>query len=99
MRSVGIRELKNKLSQYLRLVRNGETLLVTDRGEVIAEIRAPGSAAPEDLPYPGLWELARRGLVRIGAPNDPEVYDLPPHLPRFPEGTATRLIDEDRGER
>ena len=36
---VGVRELRNKLSRYLRLVRQGETVLITDRDEVVAEIR------------------------------------------------------------
>ena len=36
---VGIRELRNKLSRYLRLVRQGETVLITDRDEAVAEIR------------------------------------------------------------
>ena len=39
MRAVGIRELKNRLSEYLRQVQNGERVLVTDRGRVIAELR------------------------------------------------------------
>ena len=37
---VGVRELKDRLSRYLRLVREGETIIVTDRNEVIAEIRS-----------------------------------------------------------
>ena len=36
---VGVRELKNSLSRYLKLVRQGEVIVVTDRHEVIAEIR------------------------------------------------------------
>ena len=39
MISVGIRDLKNKLSHYLRLVREGETVLVRDRSRIVAEIR------------------------------------------------------------
>jgi len=41
MKAVGVRELKNRLSEYLRLVRKGEKILVTDRGEVVAELRQP----------------------------------------------------------
>lgn len=45
----------------------------------------------------GLAELARRGLARLGAPNDASLY---PSLPRLvPEGTVARLLDEERGER
>ena len=36
---VGARELKTRLGTYLRRVREGRTVLVTDRGEPIAELR------------------------------------------------------------
>ena len=39
MKSVGVKQLKTRLSEYLRLVRHGETVLVTDRDEVVAELR------------------------------------------------------------
>ena len=42
MQTVGVRELKNKLSEYLRRVRLGERVLVIDRGEVVAELLPPG---------------------------------------------------------
>jgi hypothetical protein len=38
MRSVGLKVLKNKLSEYVRLAAGGETVLVTDRDRVVAEI-------------------------------------------------------------
>lgn len=45
---VGVRELRNKLSRYLRLVRQGETVLITDRDEVVAEIRQRKEAGDLD---------------------------------------------------
>ena len=53
MITVGIRELKNRLSEHLRMVRRGEEILVTDRGEVVAELRQPVSV-PGAAAYPGL---------------------------------------------
>lgn len=47
MIEVGVRELKNKLSGYLRRVERGETLVVTARGKPIARILPAG--IPEDL--------------------------------------------------
>jgi len=95
MKAVGIRELKNRLSEYLRLVRNGEEILVTDRGEVIAELRRPGPRA--DIPYPALLEAVRQGRARLGLSNRPELY---PALGAIaPEGMAARLLDEERGGR
>lgn len=38
MASVGIRELRQNLSKYLELVKAGENLLVTDRGEPVARL-------------------------------------------------------------
>lgn len=35
---VGVRELRNNLSRYLDRVRDGEELLVTDRGRAIARV-------------------------------------------------------------
>ncbi|HEX9285785.1 MAG TPA: type II toxin-antitoxin system prevent-host-death family antitoxin, partial [Thermoanaerobaculia bacterium] len=41
MRSVGLKVLKNKLSEYVRLVGNGESVLITDRDRVVAELIPP----------------------------------------------------------
>ena len=49
MKEVGIRELKNRLSEYVRLVRSGEVVMVTDRGEVVAELRRLGVDVLETL--------------------------------------------------
>lgn len=97
MQTVGIRELKAKLSKYLRYARKGEVVLVTDRGRVVAEIRSPrgGRQAPSELA--GLQDLIDRGIVSEGGPNDPALY--PPAPVHLPPGTAKRLLDEERGER
>ncbi len=47
MKSVGLRELKNNLSEYVREVRSGESVLVTDRGEVVAELLPAGPGLDE----------------------------------------------------
>ncbi|MCW7471814.1 type II toxin-antitoxin system Phd/YefM family antitoxin [Leptospira kanakyensis] len=39
MKSVGIKDLKNNLSNYLDFVRNGETIIVMDRNTPIAELK------------------------------------------------------------
>jgi len=38
LRKVGTRELKNKLSEYMRRVKAGETIIVTERGKTIGQI-------------------------------------------------------------
>lgn len=54
----GIRELKNKLSHYLREVKKGRSIMVTERGKVVATI-VPAQEHPD---VEKLKKLARRGL-------------------------------------
>ena len=61
---VGTKSLKNKLSLYLRKVRAGETVTVTDRGVPIAELRA--IVPPADAEADALRRLADEGLVTVG---------------------------------
>lgn len=99
MKAIGVRELKARLSQYLRDVRAGEVVLVTDRGQVVAELRAPGSGigSGESRFEQGLRRLAAGGGLVIGERRHrPGAY--PPSPLHAPDGTAQRLIDEDRGE-
>ena len=42
MKTAGIKDLKNRLSYYLREVKKGEKILVTDRDQVIATILPVG---------------------------------------------------------
>ena len=59
---VGARELKTRLGTYLRRVREGRTVLVTDRGEPIAELRPlpPGTSVPA-----ALLKLSGKGAVTL----------------------------------
>jgi antitoxin (DNA-binding transcriptional repressor) of toxin-antitoxin stability system len=41
MKTVGLKVLKNKLSEYVRIAAGGETVQVTDRGRVVVEMNAP----------------------------------------------------------
>jgi antitoxin (DNA-binding transcriptional repressor) of toxin-antitoxin stability system len=97
MRTVGLRELKNQLSEYIRKVRAGETILVTDRGEVVAEIKPPGQTESDSSLPAGLLEMARKGLVRLGGKNDPSAYPRMAALLSAEE--LADLLNEERGER
>ena len=75
MKAVNLRELKNRLGGYVREVRGGEVILVTDRGVVVAELRPPlhdGRAGA--VLEPALERLASLGKVRLGLPNTPRAY-------------------------
>jgi prevent-host-death family protein len=99
MRSVGVRDLKNRLSEYLRRVRMGESVLVTDRGEVVAELLPPGQGQTDPSAPAGLLALAKRGLVSLGTPGTPGRPELYPALPRTRRRSAAQLLDEERGSR
>jgi prevent-host-death family protein len=97
MKTVGLRDLKNRLSEYVREVRAGDAVLVTDRGEVVAELVPPGQAVGErDVPS-GLLALARRGQLTLGTANDPALYPRLPHL--LSRRRSAQLLDEERGTR
>ena len=62
--NVGTKELKNRLSHYLRRVRAGEVLRVTDRDVVVAEIRSPAPTERDERAW--LRELEAEGVVTLG---------------------------------
>lgn len=64
MKSVGVKELKNKLSRYLHLVQEGETVFVTDRDDVIAEIHRPTTPSAQRL---SPWECFLNDMERSGS--------------------------------
>ena len=48
-RHIGIRELKSKLSECVREVRNGGTIVVTEHGRPVARMTAAASSLGERL--------------------------------------------------
>ncbi|MDX2191838.1 MAG: type II toxin-antitoxin system prevent-host-death family antitoxin [Gemmatimonadales bacterium] len=96
MRTIGIRELKARLSAVLRDVQDGELVLVTDRGRVVAELRRPGPAAePSSAIEQALARMAADGDVRLAVRR---ARDWPATPLRQPAGTARRLLDADRDD-
>ncbi|MBK7973995.1 MAG: type II toxin-antitoxin system prevent-host-death family antitoxin [Deltaproteobacteria bacterium] len=87
MKSVGIADLKAHLSEHLRSVRNGESLIVLDRHTPVARVVpfAAGSAAP----------AVRRS--RRGYPSLAKV-PLPPAL-KVSVDVVDLLLEERQGER
>lgn len=96
MRAVGIKVLKNKLSEYVRLAASGETVLVTDRDRVVAELVPPAPGRSQDVPDALLAEAVRKGWItpRLRAPREP-----PPSLPVASLATILRELEADRGDR
>lgn len=97
MRTVGLRELKNRLGRYVRRVRAGEAIVVTDRGQVVAELRSPALVTPGARVDAAVARLVNRGLLTLGASNTPEAY--PRLRPLLRATTSTRLLNAERGRR
>ena len=89
-----VSKLKASLSEYLRRVKAGEEVLVTERGRVIARLIAPAShgALPESL-----REMERRGLVKLGTGKLPKGFWRMPR-PRDPKGLVMKAVLEERAE-
>ena len=96
MRAVGLKVLKNKLSEYVRLAASGETVLVTDRDHVVAELVPPREGRGLVLADALLAEAVRRGWVT--APT--LVAEGPPaRAPVAPLADLLAELDRDRDER
>jgi antitoxin (DNA-binding transcriptional repressor) of toxin-antitoxin stability system len=93
VRSVGLKVLKNKLSEYVRLAASGETVLVTDRDRVVAELGPPSAGRSPLLADALLSDAMRKGW--LSAPLI--VAEGPP--PRRPAGPLNELLAELRRDR
>jgi antitoxin (DNA-binding transcriptional repressor) of toxin-antitoxin stability system len=94
MKAVPVKELKTRLSHYLREVAAGEVVLVTDRGKVVAELRRPSTDVRLDFDQ-SLAPLASQGLLLLGLPQDPRAYRRSRATLRRP---SQALLDAERAE-
>lgn len=92
MDSVGVRELRQNLSHYLKDVREGSSFRVTDRGREVARLVPSG---PADSPIARL--VAERGATMPIV----NLLDLAKVAPRRPAGgpSSLELLDAEREER
>lgn len=96
MRAVGIKTLKNKLSEYVRLAAAGETVLVADRDRIVAELVPPRDTRAVQVSDALLADLIRRGVITppLIGPGPP------PPAPRVANGSELlKELAADRDER
>jgi antitoxin (DNA-binding transcriptional repressor) of toxin-antitoxin stability system len=96
MRAVGLKVLKNKLSEYVRLAARGETVLITDRDTVVAEIIPPRPGRSTMIADAWLAEAVRNGWITPPAFSHDAAA---PRKPIMPFRELMREIDADREER
>jgi prevent-host-death family protein len=89
---VGSRELKNRLGRYLRAVRQGKTLIITDRGKAVAKLSPPDDQ-PDSAPTLDevLDGLVGHGLLHRGKKPFGKFKPLPSR-----GRPASEMIIEDR---
>ena len=85
-REIGVRTLRNALSRYLAAVRDGQELIVTDRGRPVARI------TPVTRGIDRLAELIAEGKAR---PAEPDLPRFSPK-PQKARGTVSDLVIEQR---
>ncbi len=97
MRTVGLKVLKNKLSEYVRLASQGETVLIADRDRVVAELVPPQPGRADTVSDAVLASLVREGVVTpamVGPGTRPRA---PPPTDKLRDVLAE--LDDDRSER
>lgn len=97
MRSIGLKVLKNKLSEYVRLAASGEVILITDRDRVVAELVPPQNGRSAFLEDARLTELMRQGLLT--PPTLPRDVPLPPMKPVMKFAQLMDALRRDRDDR
>src|SRR6185503_10524480 len=99
MKVVGVKQLKARLSEYVRLVKAGETILVTDRDEVVAELRPARRQRRVEEDWEDLLEsLADAGeITRASLPKLDWTWCVKGI--GLPAGTAQRMFGEVRAGR
>jgi len=96
LKTVGIKELKNNLSSYLREVRNGTTVLISDRNNIVCELREPyGRINISGAVNPLLLDWVESGVVSLPVI---EKQPLQPSFVSLPSGVARGLLGDDRKE-
>ena len=95
MKTAKVSELKASLSKYVARVKNGEEILVTERGKPVAKlVPVPSDEDPE---MERMRELERRGIVTVGTGRLPEDFWDLPRAPD-PEGLVRKAVREEREE-
>ncbi len=98
MKAVGVKQLKARLSEYLRSVKAGEVILVTDRDEVVAELRPPRHPPPPLESEDTVQALADAGEI-TRARQSKGAWSWKAKGIGLAPGTTQKLLDEIRAER
>lgn len=99
MKTASVTEVKNNLSKFLELVRNGESVLITDRGLPVARIESVRSEQSETGEQARLARLERAGIVRRGRPISRKLLAEKPAQLSKGASAVEALLEERREAR
>ena len=88
MAEAGVRQVKNRLSEYIRRVRQGEQVIITDRGKPVAAL----VALDDEVPSPWALDLVKQGLAEWSGGKPRGLSDPP----RVRGRRAEKIVLEDR---
>ena len=92
MKTTTVTKLKASLSEYLRQVKAGEEVLVTERGRPIAKL---SPAITSQALSQNMIEMEKQGLIKVGSGKLPKSFwDLP--RPKDPRGLTLKTVLEER---
>jgi antitoxin (DNA-binding transcriptional repressor) of toxin-antitoxin stability system len=97
MATIGVRELKARLSAYVRTVRAGEVVVVTDHGDIVAELRRPMNPRAADGRQRRYQEAVAAGWLHTPSDSANRSW-LDGTGARLPRGTSAELLDAERGD-
>ena len=97
MRAVGIKTLKNRLSEYVRLAAAGETVLISDRDRVVAQLGPPAATRSSAVADALLADAVRQGLITPAALPPGPPPPVPPGVMSLEQLLAE--IDQSREDR
>ncbi len=98
MRTVGLKILKNKLSEYVRLAAAGETVVITDRSRTVAELGPPRRAQEGKTDESVIERGVREGWI-TPAKNPGGAPPLPKPIPGLSFEQLMADLDRDREDR
>jgi prevent-host-death family protein len=89
MKSIGVRQLRQNASEYLRLVKAGERIEVTDRGEPVGYL-VPVATDPVE-------RLIQKGVL-LPAERSGDLLDIEPREPTPGVPLPSVLLEQDRAD-
>lgn len=95
MRAVALKELEERVGEYVHLAEGGETVLVTDRDRVLAELVPPRRSVVPSAFQTSLADAVQKGWIQPAV----SAVGAPPRIPVTSLGDLLQELQRDRNDR